>query len=140
VLVDRALTACLASGRLPPLAEAAEVSVLFTDDAHIRRLNRQFRGKDRPTNVLSFPAAPLVPGRFGPALGDIALALETVTGEAKSGGLTLANHVSHLIIHGFLHLLGFDHEAEAEAVAMERLEAAILGRLGIADPYEEPDA
>jgi probable rRNA maturation factor len=122
------------------MTEEAEVSVLFTDDTRIRVLNRQFRGRDRPTNVLSFPAAPMNPGRLGPALGDLALALETVTGEATSLGLTLNNHVTHLIIHGFLHLLGFDHEVESEAVAMERLEAAILARLGIADPYEVPDA
>ena len=135
-LVDRALAACLAAD-LPPIADDAEVSLVFTGDARIRALNRQYRGRDRPTNVLSFPAAPLVPGRFGPPLGDIVLARETIARESAAGGLDFADHLTHLIVHGFLHLLGYDHATDAEAVVMERLEAAILGRLGIADPYRE---
>ena len=133
-LVDRALAACL-SARLPAIAEDAEVSLVFTDDAHIRALNRQYRGQDRPTNVLSFPAAPLVPGRFGPPLGDIVLARETIAAEAANQGLKFADHLTHLIIHGFLHLLGYDHETESEAIVMEGLETAILGSLEIADPH-----
>ncbi len=117
------------------LAEDPEVSLVFTDDAHVRVLNSQYRGKDAPTNVLSFPAAPVIPGRFGPPLGDIVLAAETVAREADEGGLTIVDHLTHLIIHGFLHLLGHDHENDDEAIVMERLETAILERLGIADPY-----
>ena len=123
---------------LPDIADDAEVSMVFTDDARIQVLNRQYRGKDRPTNVLSFPAAPLVPGRLGPPLGDIVLARETIALESEAQGLDFADHLTHLIVHGFLHLLGYDHEAHGEAVVMERLETAILGRLGIADPYADP--
>ena len=107
----------------------AELSILFTDDAHVRRLNARYRGKDRPTNVLSFPQA------SGPLLGDIILAFETVEEEARLAGKQLKAHMAHLIIHGFLHLLGYDHEGEAEAEAMEALERAALARIGIPDPY-----
>jgi probable rRNA maturation factor len=107
------------------------VSVLFADDDAVRALNRTFRGKDAPTNVLSFPA----PEGFG-ALGDIALALETVTREAEAQGKPLKAHVTHLLAHGFLHLIGYDHESEADAERMEARERAILTRLGLPDPYE----
>jgi probable rRNA maturation factor len=133
-LVDTAIAAALANG-LPPITAEAEVSLVFTTDAGIRILNAQYRQQDRPTNVLSFPAAQLVHGRFGPLLGDIVLARETIQREAAEQGVTVADHLTHLIVHGFLHLLGYDHEIESEALAMERLEIAILARLGIADPY-----
>jgi probable rRNA maturation factor len=134
-LVRRAADAAAASGGLGDAG--GELSVLFTDDAHMRVLNRGWRGKDKPTNVLSFPSA----FQAGGALGDIVVAFETVAAEAEAGGLTLADHLTHLIVHGILHLVGHDHEAEAEAVAMERLETAILARLGIADPHagREPE-
>ncbi len=119
----------------PRLAAEPEVSIVFTDDRHSRILNRRFRGKDSPTNVLSFPGAAAERGKFGPLLGDIVLALETIAGEAEASGVALEAHLTHLIVHGFLHLLGHDHAAEKEAVAMEGLETLILGRLGIADPY-----
>ena len=135
-LVDRALAACRTAD-LPAVADDAEVSVVFTDDARIRVLNRQYRGKDRPTNVLSFPAAPIAPDRLGPLLGDIVFARETIAAESAAEGLDFADHLTHLTIHGFLHLLGYDHESDGEAAVMERLETAILSRLGIADPYAE---
>ena len=114
----------------------AELTVIFTDDAHIRVLNRRFRGKDKPTNVLSFPAArPPKARSFGPHLGDIVLGFQTVASEAENGGLVLEDHLTHLIVHGLLHLLGYDHDTDAKAVMMERLETAILASLGIADPY-----
>lgn len=114
----------------------AELTVIFTDDAHIRVLNRRFRSKDKPTNVLSFPAArPPKAKSFGPHLGDIIVSFQTVASEAGEGGLALEDHLTHLIVHGFLHLLGHDHEEDAKAVMMERLETAILANLGIADPY-----
>ena len=119
------------------MAAEPEVSLVFADDARIRGLNRQYRGKDRPTNVLSFPAASLGSGRLGPPLGDIVLARETIAAEATAEGLDFADHLTHLIIHGFLHLVGYDHETDDEAAVMEQLETAILGRLGIADPYTE---
>jgi probable rRNA maturation factor len=109
--------------------EGGELSVLFTDDAPVQRLNAQFRGKDRPTNVLSFPQA------NGPLLGDIVLAWETVRDEAALAEKPLEAHMAHLIVHGFLHLLGYDHETDGEAEEMEALERAALRRMGIADPY-----
>ncbi|MCG6121846.1 MAG: rRNA maturation RNase YbeY [Microvirga sp.] len=117
----------------------AEICVLFTDDAAIRALNRDWRGLDKPTNVLSFPApeAPMA-GAQGAApqpLGDVAIAYETTAREALEEGKTLQDHATHLIVHGVLHCLGYDHETEAEAEAMEALEIAALARLGIADPY-----
>jgi probable rRNA maturation factor len=119
----------------PALAKDAEISLVFTDDAHILALNRQFRDTDTPTNVLSFPAAPAATAGFGVLLGDIVLAHETILREAETEGLTFEAHLAHLIVHGFLHTLGYDHVDEAEALAMEGLETTILGDLGIADPY-----
>jgi probable rRNA maturation factor len=124
-----------------PAASPVEVSVLLTDDAEVRRLNRDYRGQDKPTNVLSFPAEDdtgSAPDAGPRLLGDIALALETVEREADAQGKALSDHVTHLLVHGTLHLLGFDHDREAEAARMERLETAILGGLGVADPYGEP--
>jgi probable rRNA maturation factor len=117
--------------------DGRSVNVLFTSDAEVRVLNRDFRGIDAPTNVLSFPAAAEQIAHDGDAihLGDIALALETIEREAKEQGKPLLHHVSHLIVHGTLHLLGYDHDTDAAAEAMEAHETAILGRLGIPDPY-----
>lgn len=128
---------------------ALEVSVLAADDARIRALNAQFRGKDAATNVLSWPAVDLRPETPGArpeppdegtpedpeALGDIALALEICAAEAAAAGKSLPDHVSHLVVHAVLHLLGYDHETDPDAHLMERTEAAILAGLGIADPY-----
>jgi probable rRNA maturation factor len=114
-----------------------EASVMLTDDAQIRELNRTWRGKDKPTNVLSFPA-PEQPGLDGPRhLGDIALAYETLVRESEEESKELAHHFAHLIVHGVLHLLGYDHEVEAEADIMEGLEVKALATLGIADPYRD---
>lgn len=106
------------------------VSVLFADDAAVQALNRTWRGKDTPTNVLSFPA----PAGFN-AVGDIAIALETVVAEAAAQGKTVAQHATHMLAHGFLHLIGYDHEADADAERMEARERAILDGLGVPDPY-----
>jgi probable rRNA maturation factor len=113
---------------------AGEVSLLLGDDAAIAELNRLWRGKDGPTNVLSFPPAP---GQGGETafLGDIALAAETIAAEAEFQGKSLEAHAAHLAVHGFLHLLGYDHENPADAETMEARERAILVSLGIADPY-----
>jgi probable rRNA maturation factor len=107
-----------------------ELAVMLCDDAAMRDLNGRWRGRPEPTNVLSFPA---VPGTG--TLGDIAIAYETTAREAHAEGKPFGDHLSHLAVHGFLHLLGYDHESDAEAAAMERLETTILARLGIADPY-----
>jgi probable rRNA maturation factor len=107
------------------------VTLLLTDDQAIRDLNRRFRQQDRPTNVLSFPA-PQNPERF---LGDIALAFGVCAREAQDQGKPLAHHLQHLVAHGVLHLLGYDHETDAQAEEMEGLERAVLAGLGIPDPY-----
>ena len=117
-----------------PKTGGAEVSLLFCDDAAIRQLNRAWRGKDQPTNVLSFPVAIGTGKSPAPMLGDIVLAYETTAREAAKGP-GLGDHTAHLIAHGFLHLLGYDHENDSEAEAMESAERRILTRLGIADPY-----
>jgi probable rRNA maturation factor len=112
------------------------VNVLFTNDAEMRLLNRDFRGKDAATNVLSFPAAAMTtPDGSAVHLGDIALALETIEREAKEQEKPLLHHVSHLIVHGTLHLLGYDHDSDEAANAMEQRERGILAALGIPDPY-----
>ncbi|WP_297297220.1 rRNA maturation RNase YbeY [uncultured Methylovirgula sp.] len=115
------------------LKPGVEISILLTDDEAIRKLNRQWRGKDQATNVLSFPAPGEVETRQ--ALGDIAIAYETCAREAGAELKTFQAHVTHLVVHGFLHLIGFDHETEAEALEMEALERDILAALGISDPY-----
>ena len=107
------------------------VTLLLTDDATIGDLNRRFRQQDRPTNVLSFPA-PQNPERF---LGDIALAYGVCAREAQEQGKPLKHHLQHLVAHGVLHLLGYDHVSDAQADEMENLERAVLAGLGIPDPY-----
>jgi len=112
--------------------------VLLTDDATVRGLNARFRGQDRPTNVLSFPAAAMPETGGRAPLGDIVLAYGVCAAEARAQGKPLANHLTHLVVHGALHLLGRDHIVEAEAEAMEAEERAVLARLGVADPYTLP--
>ncbi len=139
--LDKLVDECIAATTvgIDTVPKNAEFSVLFTDDAEQRTLNQQHRGKDSSTNVLSFPVGdtPLPPGMPQP-LGDISLAFETVEYEAQTGGITFDAHLRHLIIHGFLHLLGYDHDTDAEALVMESTETRALARLGIADPYR-PD-
>lgn len=114
----------------------SELSVVFTDDASIKFLNAQWRDKDKATNVLSFPAFRVKAGsQPGPMLGDIVIAYETVAREAADEGKPVNNHLTHLVVHGFLHLLGYDHETDVEAEEMERLEREILHALAISDPY-----
>ena len=114
-----------------------DVVILLADDAHVQQINAQFRDKDRPTNVLSFPA----PDSARPHLGDLILAHGVCAAEAAQQGKSLSDHLSHLTIHGVLHLMGHDHEVEDEAEAMELEERRLLASLGIADPYsvDEPD-
>ena len=135
-----AVEAGLALAPVKPLP-GAELSLLLTDDKRIRIVNRDWRGFDKATNVLSFPAAPREKIASSPVVGDIVIALETVAREAEAEEKSFGDHLSHLVIHGLLHLLGEDHETEAEALRMEALETAALARLGIADPYvgSEPE-
>ena len=136
-----------ASQVAPELANPRlSASLTFTSDAEVHALNREWRGKDRPTNVLSFPMLgrdellALAPDGPPELLGDIALALETCTREAADKGISLEHHTAHLIIHGLLHLAGYDHETSpAEARAMETLEINALAQMGIVDPYGDHD-
>jgi len=123
-LVERAATAALG-------AVEGDVVILLTDDAAVHDLNARFRDRDQPTNVLSFPAAESA----APHLGDLVLAHGVCAAEAVAQGKTLADHLTHLTVHGVLHLLGRDHVDEAEAEAMEGEERTLLASLGVADPY-----
>lgn len=140
-VAERAATAI--SQVAPELANPRlSASILFADDAEVHALNREWRGKDKPTNVLSFPMLEreellvLAPGGPPELLGDIVLALETCTREAEEKAISLEHHTAHLIVHGLLHLAGYDHETSPEdARAMETTEIKALALLGIADPY-----
>jgi probable rRNA maturation factor len=132
--VTRAISA--AASRLS--TSGGEVAIVLTDDSAIRTLNRDWRGFDKPTNVLSFPAAKT--GNQAPAmLGDIVIAYETLARESSDEGKPFSHHLAHLAVHGFLHLAGHDHDNDRDADAMERLEAEILSRLGVPDPYADRD-
>ena len=129
--VRTAIEAALAGAAAGPY----EIGVVLTDDERIRALNHTWRGKDGATNVLSFPA-PAGPQEEARFLGDVVFALETIRREADDERKTFADHLTHLAVHGVLHLLGFAHERDEEADAMEDRERTILAGLGIADPYE----
>jgi probable rRNA maturation factor len=118
----------------------SELAIVLTDDSAIRQLNRLWRGVDAPTNVLSFPAATKQDADEPAHLGDIVLAYETIAREAGDESKPLAHHVAHLVVHGYLHLLGFDHERNADAEEMEQTERKILRRLAIPDPYRHNTA
>ncbi|MBE9639018.1 rRNA maturation RNase YbeY [Salipiger mangrovisoli] len=146
-LAETAARAALTHLGLDPAA--FEIAVLACDDARIAELNAEFREKPTPTNVLSWPseergaehegAIPEPPetedGPFTTELGDLAIAYETCAREAREGGKSLTDHVTHLVVHGTLHLLGYDHVREGDATLMENIETEILGKMGIADPY-----
>lgn len=136
---DYVLSAAAALAAHPSFAGhgVADACVALSDDDNVLALNSTYRGMNKPTNVLSFPAG------SGPRdgvipLGDIVLAVETITREANEQGIPTAQHLQHLVVHGLLHLLGYDHEAEDEAEEMEALEIAVLATLGIPNPYTEP--
>ena len=128
-IAERAADAVL--DQIAPSDDAPTVAVLLTDDEAVADLNQRFRGKAGPTNVLSFPAPPNPEGQ----IGDIALAYGVCVREAQEQGKTLEQHLTHLVAHGVLHLLGYDHETDDEAEAMEALERSILETLGVPDPY-----
>jgi probable rRNA maturation factor len=144
-LAAKAAQAAIAESRFPEIADSdrpVEISVTFTGDEHVRALNAEWRGKDKPTNVLSFPMADERDldraNLAGPEilLGDIILARGVCEAEAAEKGVPMEQHASHLVVHGTLHLLGYDHGNDAEAADMEEREIRALARLGIANPYE----
>jgi probable rRNA maturation factor len=148
--VRAVLQRAIAAAAAMAATTGGELAIVLTDDSAIRSLNRDWRGKDQPTNVLSFPArndlpaARLADGHVRPGqlrlLGDIVIAYETVAREALAEARPFRHHLAHLAVHGFLHLLGHDHEAEPEAEAMEALEIAVLARLDVPNPYLMRDA
>lgn len=136
--IDAARRALAQHNRFRAL-DHSEACVALSDDATVRRLNAQYRGKDKPTNVLSFPSLAAHSGGDGEMrlLGDLVVAEETVLREAKEQGVPPSHHLQHLVVHGVLHLLGFDHETEADARDMEDLEVSILSSIGVANPYAD---
>jgi len=131
-VVKRAIAAAASAVATPN----SELAIVLTDDSAIRMLNRDWRGQDKPTNVLSFPAnAASAAPRAARHLGDIVIAYQTVSREAEAEGRPFGHHLAHLAVHGFLHLLGYDHETDRDARTMERLETRILARLKVPDPY-----
>ena len=134
----RAAGATLA--RVAGVPPGAEVSMLLCDDDTVSDLNSRYRGQAGPTNVLSFPNGYAGAGPESNLLGDVAIAYETVSAEAEAAHLAIIDHLTHLVVHGVLHLLGFDHQTTPEAEEMEAIEIEILERLGVADPFAEEHA
>lgn len=121
--------------------KAVELSIMLTDDVEVQKYNAEYRGKDKPTNVLSFPVEQLTPNQYAECsdymlLGDAMFAIETIVNEAKEQNKNIKDHFTHLLVHSVLHLLGFDHEVEADRLIMEKLEVEILTSFGIVSPYE----
>lgn len=138
-LICQAATALSTHEPLPRTGRSV-ACIALSSDAHVQMLNASFRGKDKPTNVLSFPAPAAPQPQPVTNLGDIVIARETVEHEAADKAIPFADHLRHLTIHGLLHLLGYDHETDDDAEIMEGLERDILRRLGIPDPYSYDDA
>jgi probable rRNA maturation factor len=131
MIVKTAVLAAAKAVSTPP----SELAIVLSHDSAIRALNRRWRGQNAPTNVLSFPAARGKTPGASPYIGDIVIAYETVAREAVAEGKPFNHHLAHLAVHGFLHLLGYDHDNDRNARRMERLERAILARGGVPDPY-----
>ncbi|GAA0786614.1 rRNA maturation RNase YbeY [Roseibium denhamense] len=135
-LLERAVSAAVAEAGLKAVP-GSEISFVLTDDEAVRQLNKRWREKDKPTNVLSFPGSDPEGDLYGPLLGDIVIASQTVIREAEELGIEFSDHLSHLVVHGMLHLFDYDHQDSEEAELMESLEKAILAKLGIDDPYAD---
>lgn len=144
-MIEELVHIALSNTSIGKAVKQCEVSVILSTDDVLRALNKEYRDKDKPTNVLSFPSYVLMPDAYDAlleikeqeiVLGDVLLALETIQKEAEEQDIALNEHVAHLMVHGILHLLGYDHMEEEEAVNMERLEGRILKQYGLSDPYE----
>ncbi len=133
-LAERSVLAAFAEEDLQTLP-GSELSLVLSDDVRVRALNKSWRGKDKATNVLSFPGDDGDEPPFGPLLGDIVIAFETVEREAEELAKPFDEHLTHLIVHGTLHLFGYDHQIDEEAEEMEEAERRIMARLGLPDPY-----
>jgi len=137
---EKTLRHAIAAAAAALSTRAAELAIVLSDDSAIRLLNRDWRGIDRPTNVLSFPAKRSRARGAPPApLGDIVIAFETMAAEAAAEGKPFLDHLAHLAVHGFLHLVGHDHQSERDADKMETIERQVLARLGVPDPYRARD-
>jgi probable rRNA maturation factor len=134
------VVAALVAEKPARMTPEVEFALVLSSDAAVQEINREHRGLDKPTNVLSFPIMEAGAKRFGPLLGDVIVARETVLREAAERSWPLDDYFAHMLVHGLLHLLGYDHQIDDEAERMERLEAAILKTLGIPDPHADPDA
>jgi probable rRNA maturation factor len=134
-LAEQTVRAAIAAAAAALSTADGEVSILLTDDKAIRALNRDWRGIDKPTNVLSFPAPDATPGATPKMLGDIVMAYETLAQECDDEGRVFLHHLAHLTVHGFLHLIGYDHQTDAQADEMEGLESKIMTRMNLPDPY-----
>ncbi len=139
-IISKSCTLALQAVGIFEYAENIEISVLLTNDGFIQGLNRDYRGKDKPTNVLSFPQEEFIAGNYADiegqiALGDVIFAFETINNEAIEQEKSFENHLAHLAVHGTLHLLGYDHEEDGDAEIMEALEIKILAELQIDNPY-----
>ena len=139
-VLDTALRYLAETMAQPFPGETIGISLLFTDDEAMRHINARWREKDWPTNVLSFPSRQIAPGAMPDRmLGDIVLARQTIAREAARDGIAFGDHVAHLLVHGLLHLIGYDHMSDAEARQMENLETRILSELDLSDPYANTD-
>jgi len=134
-LAEQTVRAAIAAAAAALSTADGEVSILLTDDKAIRALNRDWRGIDKPTNVLSFPAPDATPGATPKMLGDIVMAYETLAQECDQEDRVFLHHLAHLTVHGFLHLIGYDHQTDAQADEMEGLESKIMTRMNLPDPY-----
>ena len=134
-LAEQTMRDAIAAAAAALSATDGEVSIVLTDDSAVRKLNRDWRGIDKPTNVLSFPASQTKPGGSAVMLGDIVMAYETLARECGEEDRVFLHHLAHLTVHGFLHLVGYDHQSDAQAEEMEGLESKIMTRMKLPDPH-----
>jgi probable rRNA maturation factor len=138
-LAEKTVRNAIAAAAAALATKAGEVSVLLTDDKTIAKLNRDWRGIDKPTNVLSFPASGKKAGEGVHLLGDVVIAYETLERECHDENRSFLHHLAHLSVHGFLHLIGYDHQTDSQAAEMEGLESKVMTRLNMPDPYLSRD-